>query len=986
MSGSVKRRKSAGESARLKILFCLLWFATGNALWSQSLVEPSDWVVDSWQTEAGLPLNSVTCVLQTRDGYLWIGTPNGLARFDGVRFTTFRVADGVGLRSNRILCLFESANGALWIGTEEGGLTSHQQGKFTTFTTQDGLSSDIILCLGEDRNGALWAGTDSGLNRRADGRFTTFFKTDGLPDDRVTAISSRGNAVMVFATGNGLCEFRGDLLVPFESSLAGLARTNLNSMLEDRQGALWLAGGNGLVRTRVLGGGDRSSTPVNSSNVTVLIQRRSGEIWFGSESGELGRVVGNENQLQPKAIWRAPRGVTSLCEDHEGNLWIGTTGDGLYRLKRRQLRLISVPNSEGGNWASCLYESSGGDLQWVARDNGVYRHQAGESVIGEKVKLPEGVVAHTVCQAQAGELWIGTLRDGLFRCTNGGFQQFSERDGLSDSAIEALYADSTGGLWIGTRNGGLNYFNGQKFTRFNTPWGFFGAFACAIEPAADGGLWIGTTGEGLFRFKDGGFTAYTAASGLPSGQIHALEAEADGSLWAGTARGLCLVKAGRVTRFNEGGLAEEAIYQMRSDRDGNLWIGAGSRISRVRKQQLEAFADGRARFVDIVPYGSEDGVAGLQCLPRVQSRGVQKGQGGIWFATTKGLLVIEQNEELRNDSPPNVVLEAVFVENQNTPFSGGVVLPPGKDNLRFEFTALSLTSPGKVNFRYQLEGFDREFSEAGGTRSVRYPNVPPGRYQFQVIACNNDGVWNTTGASVAVWVQPFWWATVWFRTGVALTVTMGLVGLFRLRQARRREIERLRVRIASDLHDDLGSSLWSITLLSRMLAKHGKLGDEERQDISEINRIAIQSSNSIRDIIWLINPAFDSLQDFLLRTKDFAGTALRGVDYRMKCEIPDLSRKLPFDFRHNLFLFFKEALTNIARHANATTVAVLIEENNGCWQLTIRDNGKGFDPAADTEGNGLKNLRARAERMGARLEINSQPGQGSALVLTTMPP
>lgn len=986
MLGSNGWRGLGLKSAGLNTLFCLLWVVTVFPIWSQVPADPADWVVDSWQTEAGLPLNSVTCVLQTRDGYLWIGTPNGLARFDGVRFTTFRVADGMGLKSNRILCLFEDAKGVLWVGTDEGGLTSHLQVKFTTFTTQDGLSSDTVLCLGEDLHGALWVGTDSGLNRRSDGHFTTFFKTDGLPDDRVTAISPRGHAAMVFATGNGLCEFRGDLLAPFESSRARFARTNLNGLLEDRHGAFWLAGGSGLVQTRVLGGDDRSFTPLTGTNVTAIIERRDGEIWFGSESGEVGRVIGNENQLQADTIWRAPRGVTSLCDDHEGNLWIGTAGDGLYRLKRRQLRLISISNSDSGNWASCLYESSSGDLQWVARDNGIYRRQAGQWVMGERLMLPEGVVAHTVCQARTGELWIGTLRDGLFRCTNGGFQQFSERDGLSDSAIEALCADAEGGLWIGTRNGGLNYFNGRNFTRFNTPWGFMGAFAGSIEPDADGGLWIGTTGEGLFHFKAGRFAAHTAASGLPSGQIHALEAEADGSLWVGTARGLCLVKAGRVIRFGGSGLAEEAIYQLRSDRGGNLWMGAGSRVYRVQKQQLEAFAAGRARFVDMVPFGSEDGVAGIQCLFRVQSRSAQKGESGIWFATTKGLLVIEQNEELWNDSPPNVALEAVFVENQNIAFSGGVVVSPGRDNLRFEFTALSLTSPGKVNFRYQLEGLDREFSEAGGARSARYPKVPPGRYQFRVVACNNDGVWNATGASVPVWVQPFWWATTWFRTGVVLAVTMGLAGLFRLRQTRRREIERLRVRIASDLHDDLGSSLWSITLLSRMLAKHGKLGDEERQDISEIHRIAIQSSNSIRDIIWLINPAFDSLQDLLLRTKDFAGTALRGVDYRMKCEIPDLSRKLPFDFRHNLFLFFKEALTNIARHANATTVEVLIEEANGRWRLTIRDNGKGFDPAADTEGNGLKNLRARAERMGARLEISSQPGQGSALVLTTMPP
>ena len=975
---------SGRKSAGIGILFCLLWVATGFPLWSQTPAEPSDWVVDSWQTEAGLPLNSVTCILQTKDGYLWIGTPNGLARFDGVRFTTFRVADGVGLKSNRILCLFEDAKKILWIGTDEGGLASFYNGQFTTFTTQDGLSSDIVLCLGEDQNAGLWVGTDSGLNRRAAGRFTTFFKTDGLPDDRVNAICRRGDASVVFATGNGLCEFRGDLLVPVTASFP-FARTNLNCLLADRHGSFWLAGENGLVRSQFPNAGDRASTALKSTNITALIERRDGNIWFGSASGEVWRVDGNKLPLEADLNWRAPRGVTSLCEDHEGNLWIGTAGDGLYRLKRRQLRLLSIPKPDA-NWASCCYETSDGDLRLVAGDNRIYRRQAGQLVRDGRLTLPDGVVAHTVCQGRPGELWIGTLRDGLFRCTNDGFQQFSERDGLSDSAIEALYADAEGGLWIGTRNGGLNYFNGQNFTRFNTPWGFLGAYACAIEPDADGALWIGTTGEGLFHFKAGRFTAYPREAALPSGQIHALQADPDGLLWVGTAKGLCLVKAGRVASFSASGLAEEAIYQLSSDRDGNLWVGAGSRIFRVPKVQLEAFAAGNARFVDLVPYGSEDGAAGIQCLSRIQSRGLQTRESGVWFATSKGLLAIERGGNPWNDSPPNVAVEAVFVENQSTPFSEGVVVAPGKESLRFEFTALSLTAPGKVNFRYQLEGFDREFSEASSARAVRYPKVAPGKYRFRVVACNNDGVWNDTGAGVGVVVRAFWWDTMWFRAGAGLAVTIGLAGLFRLRHARRQEIERLRVRIASDLHDDLGSSLWSITLLSRMLAKHGKLGEEERQDVGEINRIAIQSSNSIRDIIWLINPAFDSLQDLLLRTKDFAGTALRGAEYRMKCELPDLSRKLPFDFRHNLFLFFKEALTNIARHANATVVEVRLDENSGHWRLTIQDNGKGFDPAADTEGNGLKNLRARATRMGAHLEINSQPGQGSALVLTTAPP
>jgi hypothetical protein len=243
--------------------------------------------------------------------------------------------------------------------------------------------------------------------------------------------------------------------------------------------------------------------------------------------------------------------------------------------------------------------------------------------------------------------------------------------------------------------------------------------------------------------------------------------------------------------------------------------------------------------------------------------------------------VVVQRRGLRwNTLPPPVVIEHVLVENEDVPLNGAIRVAPGKERLQFQYTALSLTAPGKVCFRYQLEGFDRDWSEVSPSRTARYPKVPPGKYRFRVLARNNDGVWNEAGAGVAIVVVPFWWATNWFRLAAAGAAVGALGGLYRLRQLRRREIERLRVRIASDLHDDVGSSLWSITLLSRMLSRHGALSAEGQQDANEIHRIAVQTSNSIRDIIWLINPAFDSLQDLVLRIKDSAGTLLGGIDYR----------------------------------------------------------------------------------------------------------
>lgn len=948
-----------------------------------------DFVVETWQMDAGLPHNSITALLQTRDGYLWLGTSNGLARFDGVRFVTYRAADEPGLKSNRILCLHEDSRGNLWIGTENGGLARYHGGRYASLTTAEGLSSDTVLCLREGQTGDLWVGTASGLNRRRAGQFNTFFKLDGLPDDRVGAICDLRSAPLLIATEKGLCQFRGDRLRPYGAPGWSQMQSNLYCLHQDREGRLWLGGEQGLFWLPATGA-SRSGHPtqVSPASVLCLAEGPGASMYFGTSAGDLWWTApAKANRPEPHKVGHFPAPVTALREDSEGNLWAGTAGDGLHRLKRRPLRLIPLAEELGREWAPRVFETMAGELRLVAGDKGLYGLQEGQFTLRERLPLPDGVTVQTACADRAGTLWIGTLRDGLIECSEGRVNQFSEREGISDSAIEVLYAQEDGGLWIGTRNGGLNFLKDGTVTRFNTPWGFSGNFACALELDAQGNLWIGTSGDGLFQLTQGRFVAYAETNVLPSLDIRALCADRDGALWIGTASGLCRVKAGRVSTFTaRHGLTEEAIVQLRRDDEGNLWIGSGSGVARARKDQLDACAEGRAGFADVIPYSREDGLPGLQCLAEVQSGSRRGAEGWLWFSTTRGLVIVPRRRLLWNTRPPPVVIEHVLIENEKVPLGGTIRVAPGKENLQFQYTALSLAAPGKVAFRYQLEGFDRDWSEVNVSRTARYPKVPPGKYRFRVVARNNDGVWNEAGASVAVVVVPFWWATIWFRLALAGTAVGALATVYRLRQTRRREIERLRVRIASDLHDDVGSSLWSITLLSRMLSKHGRLQAQERQDVDEIHRIAVQTANSIRDIIWLINPAFDTMQDLVLRTKDFAGTALRGIEYRLECDSPLLVRKLPLDFRQNLFFLFKEALTNIARHAQASVAEARIEERGGTLRVSIRDNGIGFGPAARTSGNGLRNLRARAVKMGAELEIRSRPGEGTTLLLSVAAP
>jgi ligand-binding sensor domain-containing protein/signal transduction histidine kinase len=969
-------------------LIVFLWGALvplSRAEASKPGAEDAQFITDTWKVEDGLPHNSITSILQTRDGYLWLGTPNGLARFDGVRFSAVRGGDVSALKSNRILCLYEDRQGALWIGTRDGGLACYQRGQFACFTFRDGLSSDTVLCISEDNAGDLWVGTASGLNRRTDGRFVNFFKTDGLSDDRVNAILQARVGPLLIATGKGLCRFSAGRLKKCDVPDLPWAQGGIGFVCEPSEGQIWIAGDRGLCQLGAAGAdGGMAAARVLPANVLALTKRKTGEIWFGTADGDLCRLEAGSTTGVQTRVGHFPSAIAALCEDREGNLWIGTANDGLYRLKQRQFHWIPFPEDLDPSQPPSVFETRDGQVWLASADKGLYQSHNGRFELAERWPLPKGVVVQTVQGIRPGEFWIGTQGEGLFHYQDGSLSHFSQGDGLSDSTIESLWADKDGSLWIGTRNGGLNRLRDSVITRFNTLWGFSGNFASALVRDAHGTFWIGTTGDGLFEFAQDRVRGFTNNAALPSRHILTLHADEAGCLWVGTAAGLCRVNGGQITTFTaSNGLTDDPVNQLQSDDQGNLWVGCNHTLFRLGKAQLEACARGQIRRIDAVAYGKADGLPNFQCLSGAQPRYGRERGATVWFATTRGLAVVEPSRLQWNTQPPPVAIEQMLVDGQSVPLAEPIRVPPGKQSLQFQYTALSLTAPEKVRFRYRLEGVDRNWNDVCDTRSARYHKVPPGTCRFHVLACNNDGVWNEAGAALTVVLVPFWWATVWFRLTAALALAALLGGLYRLRRARRREIELLRVKIAGDLHDEVGSSLWSITLLSQMLEKHEALPAECRQTAGNVHRIAVQTSNSIRDIVWLINPAFDTVEDLVMRMKDFSGIALRGVECRWRCDGTNLFEKLSLDLRKNLLLLFKEAVTNVSKHARATRVEIHLEERAGLWRLIVRDNGVGFDPARPTTGNGLESLRARARKIGARLEIQSQPGQGTTLVFTT---
>jgi ligand-binding sensor domain-containing protein/signal transduction histidine kinase len=962
---------TAMNTVRFAIVFCT--FSAGHTF-AEDSPQSQAYVIDNWQTAEGLPDKGVTSILQDQSGYLWIGTRNGLTRFDGVGFTTFRPIDTPERQDDQITSLYEDRHGELWVGTVRG-LARYEDGYFISFNEQEGLSSERILCVGEDASGHIWAGTDAGLNRLEQSRFASFFSLEGLPDDRINAITmTRDN--LVFATGKGLTEFGGVRFGPYKPA-AGIPLDNVRLLQTDSKGNLWFADDAGLSQITVNPTG-QDVLNAYRGKVTAFLISVSGDVWLGTGEGNLERL----NAGSPAVVAHFSSAITALCEDREHNLWVGTESDGLYRIKKRELSVNQMISPGEQEVSSLLIQSS--EEIWLCCASGIMWHWKTGRMVTNDPAL-EGLQARVLSGDGHSGVWVGTSDDGLFNYQNGRIQHWDELGGLSDNDIESLCV-ADGAVWLGTRNGGLNNLQAGRIKRFLTPWGLNGNYAAVITGDHRGRLWIGTTGDGLFCLSNGIFSAFTEKPGLPNKNVHALLADSDDVLWIGTDAGLVRLKGRQVNIFTtQDGLPDDRICQLQQDDFGNLWVGCNHGIYCLQKSQLDDYAAGRGQFFDAVSYDEADGLPALQCVPGAQITKAKHDDGHndqIWFTTTRGVIGIKPSLIQWNLLPPPVVLEQVLMDNVPIALANPIRIRPGTARIQFQYSALSLTAPEKVRFRCQLEGFDHNWVNMGDKRMVQYTQVPPGRYRFRVIACNNDGIWSQLGDSAAVVVAPFWWQTTWFKLLALGIITVFAFGLLRQRRIRLRELEKLRMRIASDLHGEVGSSLWSITLLSQMLGKHGQLGQEEQRDAGEIHRIAKQTSNAIRDIVWIINPAFDTMQDLVQRMKDFAGTVLRGSEYQVRCEKLNLSHRLTLGFRENVFLMYKEILTNVAKHAQASAVEISLEELPGAWKLCVRDNGVGFDDSIPTSGNGLQNLRKRVEKIRATIDLASKPGGGTTVAIT----
>ncbi|HLH56413.1 MAG TPA: two-component regulator propeller domain-containing protein, partial [Verrucomicrobiae bacterium] len=583
--------------------------------------------------------------------------------------------------------------------------------------------------------------------------------------------------------------------------------------------------------------------------------------------------------------------------------------------------------------------------------------------------------------------------------------------------VAALYQGSHGEIWVGT-TAGVYRFDGGVQTRFVGKDRIAVPDVRAITETADGTIWLGLSGGGLASLRGESIEQFRKQDGVGSDQVICLYPDADGTLWIGTSdNGLALMRNGHFGHIGtKEGLPSSVICHIVDDGRGNLWIGSHAGILRAGKEDLLRCARGGTQSVHWLGYGKAEGLASPTCAGGFQPGALQAADGRIWFPTSKGIAIVDPSNVTTNMAVPPVVIEEMRAGNKSVDLHNppsrtghnhqGIQIPPGRDRFELRYTGLSFAAPDKVRFRYRLKGLEDDWTEAGTRRVAEYSYLRPGSYQFQVIACNNDGLWNDKGATLAFTVLPFFWQTWWFQVSSGSSVAAALGGSIfwagrrrvrrKLEQVeRQRALERERARIARDIHDDLGASLTRITMLSQTVRSELEGQVQATEDVDQIYTTARELTRAMDEIVWAVNPKHDTLDSLVTYLGRFAQQFLSTAAIRCRLDVPLYlpSWVLTSEIRHNVFLALKEALNNVVKHGAATEVRISLSlDDRGGFTLGVADNGRGFDaggfassPAAAPSnsrlsfGNGLLNMQKRLEEIGGSCNIETAPGEGTRI-------
>lgn len=944
-----------------------------------------------WHADADWQQHHISALVQTRDGYLWLGTYFGLLRFDGAQCRVFDEANSPGLANALITSLYEDRRGVLWIGHKTGDVTRYREGRFEKVALDSSWPKGVVETIFEDAQGRVWMLSGNRSLCRLEEPLCLAVPGNASTTRQVSLASTAEGEVWLIFDGRLARLIQSkieEVTLPGESGRATYDRVGAG-----RNGGVWIWGQNRLRKWRNNHWAEEMRlAPGGMPSANVMLETSSGTILSGTFKEGLYLLRTNDPPLHfSHADALSHDGVRALLEDREGNLWIGTHA-GLDRLRRRLVQMLRAPDQ----WQGCVVLSfivQPDRSVWVGTEGAGLYHFDGTSWSRNELSNP---FVWSVLQSRSGQLYAGTWGGGLLRRQGNDFLSPAELRGIKEP-VAALYEGKGGELWIGTGAGLHRYENG-KITAFAGPDQLVQPDVRAITESADGSVWFGMAGGGLGVWQAGQVKQFTKADGLGSDFIVALHADTDGALWLGSLdNGLIRYKQGKFATLNTSrGLPNKNVSHIVDDLGGNLWLGLQQGgIACACKSDLNRCADGLIPAVHCLNYGRSEGLMPAGCSGGFQPGACRAPDGKLWFPTAKGLAIIDPAQVPTNAVAPPVLIEELLVDGQPVSLpkhAAGVRIPPGWHRFEFRYAGLSYIEPDQVRFKWRLKGLEMGWRDAGNRRAQEFNGLEPGDYVFEVMACNSAGVWNPTAATLALTVLPHYWQTVWFKALAGLAV-LGAAGAA-ARQVTKRKLQkklavlrlqhaldRERSRIAQDMHDDIGSRLTEILLVGDQAQKNPPAASALVERMANVTREVIEH---LDELVWAVNPRNDSLDKVAGYLYDYAQNILDTASIRARFEIPTRlsDRALSSELRHNLFMVVREALHNLIKHAACTEARIEFREGAGDFVIIIADNGCGFSLATNKRsGDGLCNMRERMANLGGRCELESAPGQGTRVSL-----
>ncbi|HEX4769365.1 MAG TPA: two-component regulator propeller domain-containing protein [Bryobacteraceae bacterium] len=969
--------------------------------------------IDSWTTDNGLPHNAVRDILQTRDGYLWLATADGLVRFDGVRFTTFNRENSPGMVGTRITALLQDNNGDLWMGSDGSVMRLHN-GVFTGYGAESGVPNGMVSGIMLHPSGdPIILSTESVL-RWHNGRLETLH-TGSFPNSPVSFPvihypkspgfwSQNARALELYIHGR---------LISWDTR-QGNPASETRAVAEDEHGTIWVAGSGKLFRDQ---NGRLAPVPIPSgcspaADMSFISAPKLKLVCYGAGLPLVTSAIdGSEKHILVDSLPPSlePHSPTTFYQDREGILWVGTSFAGLWRVRRQAVVTLSSGQGLRDHNVYPIYQDRAGSIWIGAWPNTLNRYHDGQfQYFSEKDGIAPYISA--LYQDRDGTLWVGAYGgdrndtskgDGLRVFKHGQFVPPAGLRGLG--VVRAILQDRHGALWLGCEDKLVRYDKGG-IRVFTTRDGLATNHAIVLVEDRTGDLWIGGQG-GLTRLSGDRFTPYTVRDGLPSPTVRSLYVDSQNVLWIGTYDGgLGRFENGRFTRYAiQDGLFSNGVSQILEDSRGSFWISSNHGIYRVQKHQLNDFAHGKTAAVTSIAYGKADGMRNIECNGAHWPAGIRARDGRLWFPTQDGVAIIDPEQVPINQTPPSVTIESCLIDHKPVLFGKSVRLRPAQTSLEIQYTALSFVNPERIRFKYKLAGLDQDWIDAASRRTAYYSHLPPGDYSFKVIAANSDGVWNTQGTQLGISVLPPFYKTWWFISAMfvasAGVVIFGwkyrvsqLQRAYAAQQAFSRQLiasqERERKRIAAELHDSLGQQLLIIKNWA-MLALSNLDGQKSLQEpLDEISTTASHAVEEMRGIAYNLRPYQLEKLGLTAAIRSLVARVKASSNIRFAGRIEDVDGLFPQEVEVSIYRIVQEALNNTIKHSQASEGSVLVTSNSGTFDLMVEDNGRGFTPPdsriqqESPKGFGLLGIAERVRLLGGQVVIQSAPGQGSRIQIS----